>query len=118
MHPINIGDRNLRQLFLRDAFQTADIDPIHFADRRIVADAKRADAADFAEEVLILFGVKQVFGQEFLSSGETKTIFFSHSRPEPVATADRTIATIGALREIKLCFEADGAAVTAALVGF
>jgi len=58
VHPIDIGDRNLRQLFLSYSFQATDIDAIHLAHGSVVTDAEWPDTTGFTEEVLILLCIE------------------------------------------------------------
>jgi hypothetical protein len=116
VHAVDTGNRNARQLFLSDILQAADINAIHLADGRLIADAKRPDATYFAEEMLILPRVEQVFGEHIGARYESKLTLLCHSRPEPVPPANGTITPVRSLGEIQLCLEADSSAVAAALV--
>lgn len=59
---VDIGDRQSGQYFVRDIRETAQIDAVHLADRRLGSDAKGADPAVLAELVQILPGVEEVLG--------------------------------------------------------
>src|SRR5688500_6064170 len=73
MHAVDIADRNLRQLLFADPLEAADVDPVHLADRRVVADAERPHAAPPAEEVLVLAGVESVLGQLCFARDQAKS---------------------------------------------
>src|SRR6185437_7074880 len=60
MHAVHVGYRDLRELFLRDAFQAADVDTVHRADRRVHANTEDAHAAMLAKEMMVLLRAEQV----------------------------------------------------------
>jgi hypothetical protein len=71
-----------------------------------------------AEEVLILLRVEQVLGELSFSRQESEAAFSGHCRPEAVAPANGTVATVCALFKVEIGLEPDCPAVAAALVGF
>jgi hypothetical protein len=54
VHPVNIRDWNLRQLFLGHSFKAANVDAVHPAHGRFIADAEWPHTAFPAEQVLVL----------------------------------------------------------------
>lgn len=118
VQPVNVGDRQARQLLFRDSRETAKINAIHLANGRFGSDTERSNAAVFAEIVMVLLCVEHVLSQFRLSFQETKTAFSCYSRPKTIAPADGAIAAIRALLKIKVGFELHRAAMAATLVGF
>jgi hypothetical protein len=53
MHAIYVCDGYVRQLLFRDSVEAADVDPVHFADRCLVSDAKDPDSAMPTEIVMV-----------------------------------------------------------------
>src|SRR3970040_345764 len=118
VQPIDVGDGNLRQLFLRDAFQAAHVDTVHLADRRLVADAEGAHATTPAEEVLILAGIEKVLGELLLTRNQPKALRPGDRDPEAVSPANGAVAPVGALRAVEIRLESHRAAVAAPLLEF
>src|SRR5512139_4107272 len=117
VHPVYVGDRNLGQRFLAQSFEAAEVDPVHLADRRLVADAEGSHAAVAAKEMLVPAGIEQVLRQ-FLSAAEEAKLFGSRDRsPKAGPAADRTVAAISRLGQVEVGLEPDRAAVAAASVG-
>ena len=105
--PVNVGDRDARQIFFRHSLEAPQIDPIHLTGRRLGADAERTDATVLAKVVLVLPGVEQVLCQLRLTRQETKSFRLRDRGPEACSPADRAVAAIGALREIEIGLELD-----------
>jgi len=60
LHAVYVSYVEPGKLLLRDAMKASDVYSVHLADRRVIADAERADAAGFAEVVVILRGVEHI----------------------------------------------------------
>src|SRR5689334_3035299 len=116
VHPVDIGNRDSRQLLFADALEAAEVHAVHRADRRVVADPERPDAADLAEEVLVLLRVEPVLGEHLPARQQAELLRPGHRGPEAVAAADRAIAAVGRLRQVEVGLEAHRAAVATALV--
>ena len=93
MEPVNIGDGNFCKLLVRDIGETPEIDAIHFAEGRFIADAKAANAAVLAEIVMVFLCVEQILCQLRLASKQAKVLGLGYSRPESGAPAYGAIAT-------------------------
>src|SRR5687768_18146851 len=65
---VDICDGDFRQLFFGDALQAADVDAVHSAHRRLVADTKGTDSTTLTKEVLILPCIEAVFCHLILAS--------------------------------------------------
>ena len=63
MQAVNVGDGHLRKFFIRHIGQAAEIDPVHFSDRRFSPHAEAAHAAVLTEKVMLLPGVEQILRQ-------------------------------------------------------
>jgi hypothetical protein len=115
---VHIGDRNLRQFLFRDTLQAPDVDPVHLADWRIVADSEGTDTAVPAKEMLILSSIEQVLRQLSFTLHQPKAVRLSDRHPESIPTANRAVTSVAALREVEFGFESDSATVTAAGISF
>ena len=71
-----------------------------------------------AEVVLVLPCVEEVLRQVRFTRYEAKAFWPRHGGPEASPAADRAVAAIGTLREVKLRLELDRTAVATALIGF
>jgi len=111
VHAVDVGDWNGRQFFLRDSLQAADIDAVHLADRRVVADAEDPDAAMLAEVVVISLRTKYVAGEFTFAGDQPEAVRCGNCGPEPVAPADRAIAAITRLLEVQAGLNLDLSAV-------
>jgi hypothetical protein len=109
-------DRDARELLLRDARQTADIDAVHFSDRSFRSDTEGADATAPTEVVQVLAGVEPVLGELGLSRQQAKVIRRRHGGPESGSAPDRAVAAIRTLGEIEFGLELDRAAMASAAV--
>ena len=108
IHTINVGDRDLRQLLLRDVFQASNVDAVHPG-----TDAEHPHSAMLAEEVLTLRRAEQVLRELGLSGNELEGFGLSYARPEPVPPADRAVAAVARLREIEVDEDSDLSAMAA-----
>ena len=72
----------------------------------------------FAEVVLVLLRIEKVLRQCRFTGQKAKAVLFCHCGPEVGSPTDAAVAAIRALREVKVCFELNGATVTTALIGF
>lgn len=113
---VNIRDGDLCQLFVRNVVEAHHVYAVHLADGRFVAHTERAHAAVLAEVVMVLPGVEQILSELCLARQQAKALRFHHCRPEACSSANGAIASVGALRQIDVGFEFDGAAVTTAVV--
>src|SRR6188768_3966956 len=102
IHTINVGDRDLRQLLLRDVFQASNVDAVHAR-----ADAKNPHSAMFAEEVLTLLRAEEVLRELGLSGNELEGVGLCYPRPEPVPPTDGAVAAEARLSEIEVNLDND-----------
>src|SRR5690349_18624568 len=117
--PIRMPHRSLDELFQVDVIETRKLDGhVVAADLLHVAAFEGADAASLAEEMLALPAAEAVFAERALARQEPESIGLDDGIPVARLRADRAVALVGALREIDVGFEFDGAAVAAAPVGF
>src|SRR5687768_1682952 len=114
---VDVGDRNLRVLLVRDVLEAADVHAIHLADRRIVADAESAHAAMTAEVMKVLLRVEDVLRQLGFSRQQPEILGHCDGGPEARAPADRTVAAVTVLREVEIGLEPHRAAMATAVVG-
>jgi len=63
MHAIDVCNGYARKLLFRDPLEAADVDAVHLAHRRVVADAKDTHTAMSAEVVVVLLLAKHVADQ-------------------------------------------------------
>jgi len=63
VYAVHVSDRDARQFFFRHSLQAADIDTVHFPDRRIIAHPKNSYAAMAAKIMMIFLRGKNVAGQ-------------------------------------------------------
>ena len=117
IEPVDVRDRHFGKFFFGDALQAAYVHAVHLADRRIVADAEGADAAVFAKEMLVLFGVKAVLGHFLLARQQAKVLGLGGGHPEPVSPADGAVAPVRAHGQVEIGLESNRAAVATAAVG-
>jgi hypothetical protein len=68
--------------------------------------------------VLVLPCVEQVLSEHLSAGFEPEMFWRRDSRPKAIPTANRAVAAIGALPEIKVCREANRTAMAATLIGF
>ena len=59
---VGVGDGQGGQLFVGDASEAPQVDPVHLSNGRLGSDAKGTNAAMLAEVVLVLLGVEEVLG--------------------------------------------------------
>ena len=114
---VNVRDRHLGKFFFRDALQAADVHAVHLADGSVIADAEGADAAVFAEEVLVLLRVKAVLGHLLLARQQATTLGLGNGYPEPVSPADGAVAPVRAHRQVEISLESNHSAVATAAIG-
>ena len=108
---IDVGDWNLRKLFVRHVVEAPQIYPVHLTHRRIISHAEGTNTAVLAEIVKVLLRVEQVLRQLRLARQQAETVSFGHRWPEARPAADGAVAAIRALREVQFSFELDGATV-------
>ena len=60
---VDVRDRKLRQVLVRNVIEAHDVDPIHLANRGCVSNPEGSHAAVLAEVVVVLHGVEQVLRQ-------------------------------------------------------
>jgi len=116
LHAVYVSYVEPGKLLLRDAMKASDVYSVHLADRRVIADAERADAAGFAEVVVILRGVEYIPRKQVFAGQEPETIRLGNGGPEARPPANGTIAAVSALRQVEVCFERHRSAMTAARV--
>src|SRR3954453_11485845 len=114
---IDIGDRQLRELFVGE-LEAAEIYAVHLADRRVVADAEGAHAAAAAEVVLVLLAGEEIPDELAFPREQPESLGPRDRRPEAGPSADRAVAAKRGLREIEIGFEQHGAAMAGAAGGF
>ena len=117
MHAIDVRNGYARQFLFRDSFEATDIDAVHLAHRRLIADAKDANTAMPAEIVVVLFLSKDVADQLTLTRDDAEVIGRGNCRPESIAPAYGAVASITGLGQIKIRFDRDLAAVAGCPVG-
>src|SRR5580765_2748068 len=88
---IDIGDRQFRELLLRE-LEAAQIHAVHLADRRLIADAEGAYAAAATEVVLVLLAAEEVLSQLAFAGEQAESLRPGDRRPEASAPADRAVA--------------------------
>lgn len=98
VYSIHIGDRNARQFLFRHTFQAADIDAVHFPDRRFIAHSKNPYAAMAAKIMVIFVRRKNVASQFTFAGDNAKTFGQGNRRPKAAARANGTIAAETGLR--------------------
>ena len=97
---VGVDDGRSRELFVGGVVQAHQVDAVHLAHGRFVADAKRAHAAVFAKVVVVFLGVEEVLGQISLARQQTKILWHGHGGPEAGAAADGAVAAVGVLGEV------------------
>src|SRR5829696_8367944 len=98
--------------------QASDVDGVELAAEFFhVCAAEGLHAAAATEEVVYGVGAELIVRQNVPSPQQPERVGFDDSFPEPRLGADRAVAPAGALGQIELAFEADLAAVAAAVIG-
>jgi len=115
---VNVRDGNPRQLFIGYVFKAPEIDTVHDSDGRLGAHTIRTHATPPAEVVLVLLCVEEVLRQFRLARDQAETFCLRYGWPESGSPTDGAIAPIGALGQIEVGLELDGATVAAAMIGF
>jgi len=116
--PVDVSDGQFCELLVGDVIEARDVDSVHLADRRFVSDAECPYAAVLAEIVEVLPGIEQILGQFRFTRQQAEAFGSRNCGPEACPPADGAVAAISALRQIQVGFECDGAAMTAAMIGF
>ena len=111
IQPVNVHDRHLGKFFLCDTLQASDVHAVHLADGSLIADAEGADAAVFAEEVLVLLRLKAVLGHLVIARQQAKVLGLGNCYPEPVSPADGAVAPVRAHRQVEISLESNRSAV-------
>jgi len=115
---INVLDWHNFQLCRRDPIQASHADPIESADAWRQPDPVRPHPALPAKQMLLGFRMKPVVGQRVLPRQQPERRWRHQGSPATDLQAIRTVTTQSALRQVDVGFEADGAAMAAALIGF
>jgi hypothetical protein len=113
---VNISNGSARQLFIRNVLQTAQVNSVHLSDWGFSSDTEGSNTTVLAKVMMVLLCVETVLNQLRFARQQSKAIGPCHGWPKACSPADRAIASIGALSEIEVGFELDGAAVTTAMV--
>lgn len=113
---IQISDRSVCELFRRHIVQTTEIDRIELAPSRGAPNAKRANAAVLAKQMLVCLREKLVFCKFRLAGEQPERLRLHDGRPEPYLCAYGAVAPNGALHQVDVCFESNQAAMATALI--
>src|SRR5689334_18395761 len=110
VQPVDVSDLQLCEVSIRD-LETAEVDAVHLADWRVVADAEGAHAAAAAEVMLVLPAAEEILRQLAFAGEEPESLRPRDRGPEPGAPANGAVAAEGRLREVEVGLEAHGTAM-------
>jgi hypothetical protein len=113
---VDVSDGGVRQLFIRNVIQAAQVDSEHLPDWGFSSDTEGSNTAVLAKVMMVLLGVESVLSQLRFARKQSKAIGPCHGWPKACSPADRAVASVGALSEIEVGFEFNSAAVTTAMV--
>src|SRR5688572_24722726 len=112
-----ILERRGRKLSRRRVIEAGEVDPVELAQLFGLAMAERLDAAAAAEHVADDAAAELVLRHGVGALQQPEGVGLDDRLPEPALGADRAVALAGALREVDVAGEADGAAMAAAVIG-
>jgi hypothetical protein len=118
MAPVLVVNRRIYELIRGDVVEAGDIDSVELTAELIqVAASEWFNTASAAKEVLYRFAAEKIFGQGFFALQKPKCLAAGNGFPESVFRTKRAIALARTVGQVEIAFEADSAAVTAAVVG-